>query len=228
VTTSVTSGDAILGAARRGADRASRQFERFGTQGLAIALDGEAGPVKATLGASWLGEDRTVLGGYWHQSFGASGADTLFLDGTMALDVGSDWRLGAAYRHGLTRPNDGGLIAAGSRISSNAFSFDVAKRNAFTRGDSIGFRIAQPLRVTGGGLDLILPTGYDYASESAIFGTNQLSLAPEGREVMGELTWRGSIAGGAFSSSVFLRSQPGHYAQAPDDAGMVLRWNRQF
>ena len=228
LTTAATSGEAILGAARRGADVASRQFERFGTQGLSVALDGNTGPLAATLGASWLGEDRTVLGGYWHQAFGAAGADSLFVDGSLGFEAGSDWRIGAAYRHGFTRPVGGGLLASGARITSNAMSLDVTKRNAFARGDSIGFRIAQPLRVTGGGLDLVLPTAYDYASESPIYETTRLSLAPEGREVMGELTWAGSIGGGAFSSSLFLRTQPGHYADAPDDAGMVLRWNRQF
>ncbi len=228
VTVNGASGDAVLGASRRGADVVSRRYERFGATALGVGLDGNIGPFEATAGANWLSEDRTVLGGYWHEALGVQGADSLFLDAALGLDLGSDWRMGAAYRHGFTRPHSGGMLDAGSRFSSNAFSLDLSKRHALMRGDSLGLRIAQPLRVVGGGLDLTLPTAYDYASESPIYGVQRLSLAPEGRELMGELSWQGMLAGGAFSSSLYLRSQPGHYADAPQDAGLVLRWNRQF
>ncbi|WBY16425.1 S8 family serine peptidase [Erythrobacteraceae bacterium WH01K] len=228
MTVGVLSGEAILGAARRGADVASRRFERFGTQGVSMSLDHRTGPLTAVLGASLLGEDRTILGGYWHDAFGVSGADTLFLDGALGLDAGDGWRIGSAFRQGITRPRGGGMLAPGATISSNAFSLDVAKSDAFTKGDAIALRFSQPLRVTGGGLDLILPVAYDYAAESAVYNVERLSLAPAGREMMGELSWTGSVLGGAFISSIYLRSQPGHYADAPDDAGLVLRWNRQF
>lgn len=228
LTVNGASGDAVLGASRSAVDSVSRQRERFGTSSLGFAMEGAIGPVQAIVGGTWLFEDRTVLGGYWHEAFGAGGADSVFLDGSLGFDFASGWRLGAAYRRGITRAQSGGLLDGGSRFSSNAFSMDLSKRHAFMRGDSLGLRIAQPLRVTGGGLDITLPTAYDYASESPVYGTQRISLTPEGRELMGELSWQGMLAGGAFSSSVFLRSQPGHYAQAPDDAGLVLRWNRQF
>ena len=101
-------------------------------------------------------------------------------------------------------------------------------RNALMRGDTLGLRIAQPLRVIGGGLDVTLPTAYDYDNESPIYGIQRISLSPGGREMMGELSWQGILAGGAFTGSLFLRTQPGHYENAQDDAGLALRWNRQF
>ncbi|MEC7398445.1 MAG: hypothetical protein VYD00_00320, partial [Pseudomonadota bacterium] len=61
-------------------------------------------------------------------------------------------------------------------------------------GDTLGFRLSQPLRVTRGGIDLLLPVSYDYASESVGFGTRRLSLGPSGRETVGELAWRGPLA----------------------------------
>lgn len=95
-------------------------------------------------------------------------------------------------------------------------------------GDSVGLRLAQPLRVTGGGLKLNLPTGYDYASETAQWGTRSVALSPEGRELMGELGWRGPLWSGDGAVSLFYRREPGHQAAAPDDAGLVLKWSRGF
>ena len=46
----------------------------------------------------WRREDRTMLGAYLHDSFGAQGAQSLFVDATAGLDLGDGWRLGALRR----------------------------------------------------------------------------------------------------------------------------------
>ena len=65
-------------------------------------------------------------------------------------------------------------------------------------------------------------------SETAGFDTRRLSLAPSGRETVGEIAWRGPLAKGWASASLYYRTDPGHYAQAPDDAGMAVTWSRGF
>ncbi len=128
-----------------------------------------------------------MLGAYFHEALGATGADSLFVDATAGYDFAPDWRLGAAYRQGYTRANRSGTVAGKSDFTSNAWSFDLARYDALKPGDSLGFRVSQPLRITSGGLNFALPVAYDYATESAIQGVRTMSLAPEGSEVMGEL-----------------------------------------
>ena len=55
-----------------------------------------------------------------------------------------------------------------------------------------------------------------------------LSLAPQGRELTGEIAWRGSLFAGDAAASLFYRKDPGHYAALPDDKGVALQWSRRF
>ena len=95
-------------------------------------------------------------------------------------------------------------------------------------GDQLSLRLSQPLRVSGGGLNFALPTSYDYATQTAQWGTRTLSLAPSGREVTAELGWHAPLLGGSGSASVFWRHNPGHFAAVPDDKGLGLRWQGGF
>ncbi len=173
-------------------------------------------------------EEETILGAYLAQGFGAGGADTLFVDASGRWDIARGWALGAAYRHGFSRADASGLISSGSRFESQAWSLDLTRAGVFGNADTLGFRVSQPLRVTRGGIDLTLPVSYDYASETAGFATRRLSLAPSGRETVGEIAWRGPLAKGWASASLYYRTDPGHYAQAPADAGVAVTWSRGF
>ena len=195
---------------------------------FALAADRRIGPVDAILAATWLNEDASMLGAAFAPAFGMRGADTLFLDASAGLNIAAGWRMGAAWRQGFTRAHTGGLIAAGSAFASNAWNLDLSREGVFETGDSFGFRLSQPLRVTGGGIGLTLPVAYDYATLATTFGTRFISLAPSGREIDGELAWRGALWGGDASASLFYRTDPGHYAGLPDDKGVALRWQRDF
>ena len=120
------------------------------------------------------------------------------------------------------------MIAAGPGIISRGWSADVTKSGVFGRFDSLGLRVSQPLRVEGGGIALTLPTGYDYATLLPTFGTSTLSLTPQGREIDGELAWRGQFLGGEAAASVYYRTDPGHVATLPDDKGVALKWSKRF
>lgn len=227
LTISAGQGGAWLGTTRQASDLARATRENYGVRSVSLDIDRRFGPLAATLGASWLDENRTILGGYVHEAFGARGAQSLFLDAGASLDLGA-WRAGADYRQGFTRARRGGAIAAGSGLASNGWSIDLARSGWFQSDDSLGFRIAQPLRVTRGGLKLELPVGYDYAAEAPLSGQVPLSLEPAGRELVGELAWRGALWGGGAAASLFYRQEPGHYAAAPPDAGVAFIWSRDF
>jgi len=227
LTASGERGDMFLGSDGR-MSAAPRWREHGDVRSYALAADRRFGPVAAMLGLSWLDEERGVRGAWLHPSFGASGADTLFLDASAAIDLPADWRLGAAFRQGQTRARRTGLIAAGSDLASNAWSLDLTRSGAFKPGDSFGFRLAQPLRVTSGGLALELPVSYDYSTRSAGYDIRHLSLSPTGRELVAEANWRGPLWSGEGLFSLYYRADPGHHAAAPVDVGGAVTWRREF
>ena len=228
VTMMASRGEAMTGAMRSARDFIGNRRESFGFTRFGVVADRRLGALSLTLGTEMLNEERTVLGAYLHDSFGARGAQSVFMDGTAALNLGDGWRFGAEGRMGSTRALAGGLIAEGSRFRSVGYSMDVGKRGVLQDADRLGFRLSSPLRVTSGGLNFDLPVSYDYATESADFALRRVSLAPDGHEMMGELAWSGHALDGILAASVFYRSEPGHVANAPDDRGVLLRWSRGF
>ena len=221
-------GEALTGAARQAQGIVGNQREGFGFTRFGIAADRQFGPLGLTLGTEWLREERTMLGAYLHDGLAPRGADSVFVDGTASLDMGDGWQLGGEGRFGSTRAFAGDRIAGGSRFSSAAYSLDVSKRGIWQGEDRLGLRVSSPLRVTSGGLSFDLPVSYDYESESAVYELRHVSLTPDGREIMGEVSWFGDAFDGTLAASLFYRSEPGHLRRAPDDRGLLVRWSRGF
>jgi hypothetical protein len=193
-----------------------------------VSLDRRLGGVDGAIGLVWMDEERTLLGGRFHDAFGLTGADTLFLDARAGWQFAQDWRLGAALRQGWTSAAAGGLVAPGSTLLSRAWSVDVERRGVFGRDDALALRLSQPLRVESGRLNLSLPVSYSYDTLLADYGVRQLALTPQGRELMAELAWRGPLLSGDGALSLFYRRDPGHYDALPDDRGLAVTWSRRF
>ena len=218
-------GDAVSGAMSPiiGARRQRDGVTRFG-----LSADRRFGEIETALTASWLAEDRTVLGARLHDAFGARGADSLFVDASAAWPFAPGWRLGGAWRQGFTYARARGLVAASSRLTSNAWSLDLARKDVFASGDSLALRVSQPLRVQSGGLNLELPVAYSYDTLAATNGIRRVNLSPRGREITGEIAWHGALWNGAAAASLFYRRNPGHFASLPDDKGVALSWKTGF
>lgn len=221
-------GDASLAGSRYLFDLPSAPHERRPVTSMGFVLDRQVGGVEGSLGLSWMAEQDTVLGGYFHSSLGASGADTAFLDASARAEIAHGWSVGGAFRQGVTMPHSSSILAASSRLYSTAWSLDLSRNGVIGAHDWLGLRVSQPLRVARGGLNLMLPVAYDYATETPEYGLHRLNLAPDGREVMGELAWQGPTAWGWGAASLFYRHQPGHYADQPADVGLLLRWSSDF
>lgn len=230
-------GFGVLGSAETGGaliyQQASDYFarnttEEFRYDGLAISADRRFGPLQLTAGVSWLGERKTVLGALFAGSFGQNGAQSLFANGSIQTQFSGDWQARASWRQGWTWANRSAIITNGSLLKSSVFSFDVTKKNTLLPNDQMAFRIAQPLRVTNGGIALNLPVAYDYSTQSATPGIRRLNLAPKGQEIVSELSWMVPWYSGAVSTNLYWRQEPGHFQNAPDDIGIAFRLNLAF
>jgi hypothetical protein len=204
-----------------------RNRKSFAAQ-YGLVVDRTLGALQASLGVSWLGEDRTILGARVQDAFGSAGADSLFLDAGLTWRPSGTWRFGAAWRQGYTRARLGGLLTAGSALSSNAWAVDATRSGVFGESDTLSFRLSQPRRVSSGGLNFLLPTTYSYDTLTPSQSVSQLSLAPRGREIAAELGWRGALGGGFATGTLFYRRDPGHVASLPDDKGVAFSWSTGF
>ena len=180
------------------------------------------------MGASWLDEQRSVLGARIATGLGAKGANSLFVDAAAALPLGKSWRLAVNWRQGWTSPRLAGTLTAGSRLSENSWAFDLSRGAVFQNADSIALRISQPMRVNGGGINFLLPVDYSYETLRATQRVSSISLTPRGREIDRELAWHGMVGGGGVTASLFWRTDPGHYADMRDDLGLGFTWSKGF
>lgn len=227
LTGSVEAGEARL-FERGGAEFLRNTHNRYPYASVGVSLDRQIGPAKFAMGANWMREDETVLGARFANFIGQNGARSLFVDGRGDIKLIGTWSLGASWRQGWTYANAGTSLSGQSLLQSNAFSLDLSGANVFASNDRLAFRVAQPLRVTRGGLELHLPVAYDYATLGTTFGVRQFSLAPKGQEIASELAWSVPMYGGYFSSNLFWRQEPGHFENAPDDVGVAFRLQFDF
>ncbi|MEZ5710183.1 MAG: S8 family peptidase [Blastomonas sp.] len=191
---------------------------------LSLAGSVPLGGADLMMRASMLDERASILGARFDPVLtGAGGATSLFADARIGLPLPSGWSASVAWRQGFTRMkgNDGLLRSSG-------FALDLSRRGIWMRDDQFGLRFAQPLRVSHGALSLSLPTGYDYASETARFTMERFSLAPSGRELAAEIVYARSLLGGELQANGWYRREPGHVAAMPADMGAAIRFRLGF
>ncbi len=204
------------------------RYDRLPYTAASVTLDRRAGPVSLALKASQLAEQGTVLGARFGAMLGAPGAVTRLMAADVAFDAPLGWTLRANGQRGWTRVGSGGVRPTMDHLVSSAWSLDAVRDNLFARGDSFGLRVAQPVRVSSGGFDVALPVAWDYATSSAQTGFSRINLAPTGREIDAEAHYALPLWAGSLSTSLYWRRDPGHFAAAPDDAGVALQFGMPF
>jgi hypothetical protein len=188
-----------------------------------VAADRKFGRTWISAGIGRLEETQTLLGGRMSDVLGGGGSKTLFADIEARHDFGRGWSAGLTARRGWTD------FAAG-KFQTSAYGVDVSKAALLGDNDRIGLRIAQPLRVESGGFAMLLPTSYDYSTETATSSLSRFSLTPSGRELDAELSYGSSLfdGNGWVGANLFARRQPGHIANARDDLGAAIRFTLGF
>jgi subtilisin family serine protease len=198
--------------------------QRSGYWRTTLGLDRSFGNLRAGLSLTRLSERDTLLGARFSGGLGAARADSNFVDLGLRYDMGAGWSLGGSMRQGWTSARLRSGVQGSGLIRTNAFAADVGKEDLVTAGDSFGFRIAQPLRVSNGGIHIALPADWDYSTMAvSAWDRGFVNLAPQGREIDYELRYAWPLLGGSLSSNLFLRRNPGNYAAFPSDKGGAIR-----
>lgn len=216
---------------RRDGDPAVLRWSRAhsGYARASLALDRGFGPLRTGLSLTRLAEDDTVLGARFSGALGAARASSMFVDLGLRTDLGGGWTSGASMRQGWTWAQLRGGIDGSGLIRTNGFAADIGKLGLFGSGDRLGFRVAQPLRVARGGIDIALPRDWDYYTESvSAWNATRINLAPRGREIDYELSYAWPLARGDVSSNLFVRRNPGNFAALPADMGGAVRFSIGF
>jgi hypothetical protein len=194
-----------------------------------LALDRRVGALSLGLTGSLLNERDTILGARFDLGFGAASAASAFVDARARTDLGAGWSLGGAWRQGWTHARIAGVGDGRGLLGTRAFAADLGKDGVLAGGDSIGLRLAQPLRVERGGVALSMPVYWDYASGAVTAWERQrLNLAPTGRELDVEMRYAAPLAIGLAETNLFWRRDPGNVAVLPPDYGAALRWSVGF
>ena len=188
-----------------------------------ISVDRSFGRNWLSAGISRLEERETLMGGRMSAALGGGGSTTMFLDVEGRHEFGKGWSAGLTARRGWTD------FAAG-KFQTGAYGLDVTKLGVLGSEDRLGFRLAQPLRVEHGGFAMLLPTAYDYSTLTATSSLTRYSLTPQGREIDAELSYGSSLleGNGWVGGNLFVRRQPGHFAEAKPDVGAAIRFTLGF
>lgn len=228
VTVSAESGDALV-YEPMAADAGRSRYRPYRFASIGASVDRKIGAVGVSAGLSHMVEDETVLGARFAPALGGGrGARSWFADLDVSAELGRGWSLGASTRQGRTHMAAGGALLDDGLLRTDAYAFDIAKLGVLDLSDQLSFRIAQPLRVRSGGLDLTLPTGYDYWAGVTGYTTQRLNLAPGGREIDVEAAYARDLFGGRLGGNLFYRRDPGNHAAAPDDVGGAVRFSLAF
>jgi len=189
-----------------------------------LTLDRRLGGAALSAGLTRLDEGRTVLGGEFTAALGgAQGARTTFFDLEARRDFGAGWTGALSARQGWTSFGTGAL-------RTRAYGLDLAKSGLVSDGDLLAFRLSQPLKVIGGGLDLLLPTAWSFETMSPTVQQTRFGLTPSGRELDAEIGYQRRLRGGKawLGTNLFARRQPGHVAGGPADVGGAVRYSLGF
>ena len=222
ITAAIENGDVF---ARRDAPLAGLSASRrSGYDRASLTLDRQFGRLATALTVSTLRERDTLLGARFDQGLGAARASSRFVDLDARWTTSTGWSVGGSWRRGWTDAALRGGLTGTGRLTTVAFAADIGKDHLFGR-DSVGLRVAQPLRVAHGGVDYRMPTQWDYATLAVTDWTTQrLNLAPGGREIDVEARYRIAIGTGDLQTNLFWRRDPGNIAALPADVGGAIRY----
>lgn len=176
-------------------------------------------------------EQGSVLGSATAGAFGDDAqADTVFAGLAMKLAMSETVAVVGSANIGYTSAalGAGSLIEDLQGIRTDSFSLGVTADRLVRADDRAGLLVNQPLRVSGGSASLAMPVGRTVEG-GLLTQRTALSLAPSGREIDLEAFYSFLLADeSSLTTSVMLRQEPGHLAEAEDEGLMLMRLRHKF
>ncbi len=204
---------------------------------VGASYDGGANGIAIEVGK--LQEQNSLLGSLGAGAFGlAPDAETVV--GTIsaytaiAVPVVDQVTLFGRYTQAMTDISDVsvGLFSNWGPVRANAFSVGVMAANIIAEDDRLGMIIGQSLRVDDAPATLRVPK-IRGLNGAILYDTQSVNLAPGGREISLELSYktklqRRALPDGTMAVSLFGRREPGHVAGAAPDIGLTGRISLPF
>ena len=103
------------------------------------------------------------------------------------------WRVQGRLAAGRTRAGAYGFDAfavSAPVLKTTQFSAALSRAKLFSNADALWIGVSQPLQIEAGALHLMLPTGFDHATETLIFTPVSASFAADGRRLDFEAGYR--------------------------------------
>lgn len=189
------------------------RYRRYGYGAVTFGADGGMGPVQFGGRLTRMTERETVLGARFVSAFGGGGASSWFTEASATLTPANKLRIRGEVKRGWTTLPAGDARLA-STLTTQSMSFEVSRASLLAGGDSLSLRLAEPLRVTSGGIDLV--------------GFDTLSLTPVGRERDLEGVYSRLVGPGWLTLNGYWRQESNNFATAPDDVGLAMRYAFSF
>ena len=136
----------------------------------------------------------------------------------------NNWRIQLAAHAGRTSSGSGTWLSATERLWSGSYALGLERGNVLSVGDSLGFRLRQPLR-TEGGFRMRVPTGRTKYGELT---WREVSGKPSGRELEFEARYGRRLFGGSWWVSAGVAEDPGHDASAKTEGRGLVGFEKAF
>jgi hypothetical protein len=156
-------------------------------------------------------------------------AATVWASGTSQTALDEHWALKASLTvaaAGVQHPGSS-LIASLGPVYATSFSFGVAGRDLFARGDALAFVLGQPLKVEEAPVILMTGIASDRTTGAVIMAPAQSSLTPSGREIAFETAYRCALADWDLTTSIAYSIDANHVRGQNAVTG-VLWLSRRF
>lgn len=176
-------------------------------------------------------EKKTLLGSAMEGAFAIHpDTPTWFYGFQGNMEVAQDTRVLASFTQGVSFPSTStySFFEHFSPLYSQSLSLGSVINNVVLARDSFGVVVTQPLRISSGTADVVLPAAREL-SGNVRTESYTMSLVPRGREVDAEMFYAVPLGQTlSFHAASLYRYQPGHDVDARPEAVLMTRVNMRF
>lgn len=171
-------------------------------------------------------EKNSMLGSETSGAFGIDGANTYHAGLSGRVGLSDNVALFGQYHHGITQVKaaSSSLFTGFDSLETSSFALGAQAQSVHRDGDSLGIVFSQPLRVSSGAANLLLP--YDVtASNEVLFSNDRINLGASGRELDFETYYNLHMdAASQLGVSAMLRLDPDNDNGSDADAALMAKY----